>query len=113
MFAQAFLHKPKLAFIDEPLINLDPIIQDRVKNFLLSEVKKGHTIFLSTHILEVAEEICDEVAILYKGKKIYDGKPKKDLPKFFLKEVEQMEKKKISNFNDSKKSLRKSNTSGQ
>lgn len=93
MFAQAFLHKPKLAFIDEPLINLDPIIQNSVKDFLLDEVKKGHTIFFSTHILEVAEEICNEVAILHQGKMIYLGKPKKDLSKFFLKEVENLNKK--------------------
>jgi len=57
MFAQAFLHEPKLAFIDEPLINLDPVIQRKVKDFLLSYVKKGGTIFFSTHVLEIAGEI--------------------------------------------------------
>lgn len=93
MFAQAFMHKPKLAFIDEPLINLDPIIQKSVKDFLLDEVKKGHTIFFSTHILEIAEEICDKVAILHLGNLIYVGKPKKDLTRFFLKEVENLKKK--------------------
>ena len=96
MFAQAFLHKPKLAFIDEPLINLDPIIQKNVKDFLLDEVKKGHTIFFSTHILEVAEEICNEVAILHQGKMIYLGKPKKNLPGFFLSEVKRLNKGKAS-----------------
>lgn len=87
MFAQAFLHKPKLAFIDEPLINLDPVIQNKIKKYLKDYVKKGNTIFLSTHILEIAQEICSEIAIISKGKIRYNGKVKKNLDKFFLKSV--------------------------
>lgn len=87
MFAQAFIHEPSLAFIDEPLINLDPVVQRKIKDFLLSYVKKGNTIFLCTHILEIAEEICDNVCILNKGKLLYQGKPKKNLESFFLKSV--------------------------
>ena len=67
MFTQAFIHEPALALIDEPLINFDPIMQDLVKEYLAGYVKKGKTIFISTHILEVAEEICSEFAILHKG----------------------------------------------
>ena len=74
MFAQAFLHEPKLALIDEPLINLDPVMQRKVKNFLRDYVKDGNTIFLSTHILEIAEEICSDFAVLHKGKLLYTGK---------------------------------------
>jgi ABC-2 type transport system ATP-binding protein len=91
MFAQAFLHEPKLAFIDEPLINLDPIIQRKVKDYLQNFVKEGGTIFFSTHVLEIAEEICTRIGIIDKGALIYEG-PIKDLKKkrqhledFFLK----------------------------
>jgi ABC-2 type transport system ATP-binding protein len=93
MFAQAFLHEPKLAFIDEPLINLDPIIQRKVKDYLQNFVKEGGTIFFSTHVLEIAEEICTRIGIIDKGALIYEG-PIKDLKKkrqhledFFLKLV--------------------------
>jgi len=74
MFAQAFLHRPVLALIDEPLINFDPIMQERVKEFLAGYVKEGNTIFISTHILEIAEEICSEFAVLHKGKLLSTGK---------------------------------------
>ena len=87
MFSQAFLHEPKTAFIDEPLINLDPIIQSRIKKFLKQKAKSGTTIFLSTHVLEIAQEICSEIAIISKGNIVYDGKVKKDLDEFFLRRV--------------------------
>jgi len=73
MFAQAFIHEPALALIDEPLINFDPIMQDLVKEYLIGYVKSGKTIFISTHILEIAEEICSEFAILHKGKLLHTG----------------------------------------
>ena len=95
MFAQAFLHEPKLAFIDEPLINLDPIIQRKVKDYLKDYVKKGNTIFFSTHVLEIAEEICTHIGVLDRGKLIHEG-PIKDLKRkrqhledFFLKLVKE------------------------
>jgi len=74
MFAQAFLHNPEIALIDEPLINLDPVMQRKVKKFLKDYVARGNTIFLSTHILEIAEEICSDFAILHKGKFLHTGK---------------------------------------
>ena len=73
MFAQAFIHEPALALIDEPLINFDPIMQNVVKEYLAAYVKKGRTIFVSTHILEVAEEICSDFAILHKGTLLHTG----------------------------------------
>jgi ABC-2 type transport system ATP-binding protein len=90
MFTQAFIHEPALALIDEPLINFDPIMQDVVKDYLAGYVKKGKTIFISTHILEVAEEICSEFAILHKGKLLHTGPVAEltgrgeHLPAFFL-----------------------------
>ena len=94
MFAQAFLHKPILALIDEPLINFDPIMQRKVKEFLAGYVKNGGTIFISTHILEIAEEICTGFAILHKGRLLFQGsieelaERKQHLPEFFLSRVQ-------------------------
>jgi ABC-2 type transport system ATP-binding protein len=90
MFSQAFIHEPALALIDEPLINFDPIMQDLVKDYLTGYVKNGRTIFISTHILEVAEEICSGFAILHKGKLLHTGTiaeltgRDEHLPAFFL-----------------------------
>ena len=90
MFTQAFIHEPALALIDEPLINFDPIMQELVKEYLVGYVKSGRTIFLSTHILEVAEEICSGFAILHKGMLLHTGPVAEltargnHLPSFFL-----------------------------
>ena len=73
MFTQAFIHNPTLALIDEPLINFDPIMQREVKDYLSEYVRNGNTIFLSTHILAIAEEICTGFAILHKGKLLHAG----------------------------------------
>ena len=59
--------------IDEPLINLDPVMQRKVKDFLKSYTKDGRTVFISTHILENAQEICDSFAVLHKGSLLYTG----------------------------------------
>jgi ABC-2 type transport system ATP-binding protein len=93
MFAQAFLHRPVLALIDEPLINFDPVMQQKVKEFLKGYVRDGGTIFISTHILEIAEEICTDVAILHRGNLVHAGpvagilEGKKHLTGFFLEAV--------------------------
>ena len=93
MFAQAFIHEPKLAFIDEPLINLDPVIQKKVKNYLKGFVKNSGTIFFSTHVLEIASEICTSIGIIDKGRIIHHGpmksikKRRQKLENFFLKLV--------------------------
>ena len=73
MFTQAFIHEPALALIDEPLINFDPIMQRKVKDYLTEYARCGNTIFISTHILEIAEEICSGFAILHKGKLLHTG----------------------------------------
>lgn len=73
MLTQAFIHEPELALIDEPLINFDPIMQDKVKSFFVSYTKKEKTLFISTHLLDTAEEICTEVAILHLGDLLYTG----------------------------------------
>jgi len=93
MFAQAFIHDPKVAFIDEPLINLDPVIQRKVKDYLKKFVRDGGTIFFSTHVLEIAQEVCTRIGIIDKGSIIYEGpiseirKRRQNLEEFFLKSV--------------------------
>jgi ABC-2 type transport system ATP-binding protein len=65
---QAILHKPKLLILDEPTNGLDPLIQQKLFNTLLSLKKEGTTIFLSSHNLTEVEEFCDRVAIIKEGK---------------------------------------------
>jgi ABC-2 type transport system ATP-binding protein len=67
MITAAFLHEPELVFIDEPLANLDPIMQERVKDYLVDYAGAGNTVFLSTHHVAVAEEICTRVGIVDEG----------------------------------------------
>lgn len=75
MFTQAFIHQPELALIDEPLINFDPIMQRKIKDYLAEYVRSGRTIFISTHILSIAEEICSGFAILHKGRLLHTSTP--------------------------------------
>ncbi len=95
MISQAFIHEPEIAFIDEPLINLDPVMQERVKDHLKRFVRGGGTLFLSTHVLAIAEEICTRIAIIDKGRLIHDGpvsglrRKKKHLDELFLSLVKE------------------------
>jgi ABC-2 type transport system ATP-binding protein len=70
----ALVHEPKVLFLDEPFLDLDPIVQHAMKDYLRSYVKEGGTVFLSTHILEIAEKVCDRAGILYDGRLIACGK---------------------------------------
>jgi ABC-2 type transport system ATP-binding protein len=76
MITQAFLHEPEVVFIDEPLANLDPIVQEHVKEFLTSYRDDGNTIFISTHHIEVAEEMCSRVGIVSGGELIAERRPR-------------------------------------
>ena len=65
----ALIHDPDVIFLDEPTSNLDPSAARNVKNLIIESVKKANkTVFLSTHLLDIAEELCDEIAIINKGK---------------------------------------------
>jgi len=67
MLAQVFIHEPELVFIDEPLVNLDPLMQAKVRDQLREYCEAGNTLFLSTHFLAVAEELCTRVGIIAEG----------------------------------------------
>lgn len=73
MLASAFIHEPQLLFLDEPFINLDPIFQREVREYLLNYVKKGGTVFMCSHILEIAERLCNRAAIISDGRIIKSG----------------------------------------
>jgi ABC-2 type transport system ATP-binding protein len=75
MIAAAFLHDPELVFIDEPLANLDPIIQERVKGYLESYQQAGNTVVLTTHDVDVAAALCSRVAIVNEGALVADVRP--------------------------------------
>ena len=68
MLASAFIHEPKLLFLDEPFINLDPIYQRKLREYLLGLRSEGRTIFMNSHILEIAQRLCQEVIVLHRGR---------------------------------------------
>ena len=73
MLASAFIHRPKLLFLDEPFANLDPIYQRKCRQWLLDHVAEGGTIFLCSHVLEMAERMCNRMAIINDGKVLAAG----------------------------------------
>jgi ABC-2 type transport system ATP-binding protein len=75
MIAGAFLHEPDAVFIDEPLANLDPIIQERVKAHLREYRDAGNTVLLSTHNVEVAASLCSNVGIVSGGELVAEIVP--------------------------------------
>ena len=73
MLASAFIHNPKLLFLDEPFANLDPIYQRKCREWLLDHVAKGGTICLCSHVLEMAERMCNRMAIINHGRVLAAG----------------------------------------
>ena len=71
--AGMFLHSPSILILDEPLTNLDPKSSKLVKELLQDMAGKGVSILFSTHILEIAEKLCQRVLIIHNGKKIAEG----------------------------------------
>lgn len=70
----ALLHEPKLIIMDEPFVGLDPKASHLLKEMMRNHCDNGGAIFFSTHVLEVAEKLCDKVAIIKNGKLIISGK---------------------------------------
>ncbi|MGL4452740.1 MAG: ABC transporter ATP-binding protein [Sarcina sp.] len=73
----ALIHKPKLLILDEPFVGLDPIASHKIKEIMKEMCREGASIFFSTHVLEVAEKICDKIAIIKKGQLVASGDVKK------------------------------------
>ena len=69
----ALLHDPKLILMDEPFVGLDPVAAHTLKQMMREFCEAGGAIFFSTHVLEVAEKLCDRVAIIRQGKLIRAG----------------------------------------
>lgn len=93
----ALIHDPSVWILDEPLTGLDPKASYTLKEMMREHVSNGKTVFFSTHILEVAEKICDKVAIINKGNILFCGtldemrehfKSNESLEKMFLEITE-------------------------
>ncbi|MBQ1371958.1 MAG: ABC transporter ATP-binding protein, partial [Oscillospiraceae bacterium] len=69
----AWLHDPRLILMDEPFVGLDPKASHLLKQMMREHCDRGGAIFFSTHVLEVAEKLCDKVAIIKQGKLIRSG----------------------------------------
>ncbi len=69
----ALLHEPKLILMDEPFVGLDPTAAHQLKTIMREHCDRGGAIFFSTHVLEVAEKLCDKVAIIKGGRLIASG----------------------------------------
>jgi len=85
----ALAHEPKILIMDEPFVGLDPKAVFDIKEVLNEMTKEGKTVFYSTHILDVAEKLCDRVAIIKGGKLVKSGSMKeikgdKSLEKVFM-----------------------------
>ena len=72
-FIATLLHSPQLAILDEPFTGLDPVNINLVKEVMLEEKKKGASIILSTHLMEQAEKLCDQICLISEGEKVLDG----------------------------------------
>lgn len=69
----ALIHEPKLMLLDEPFVGLDPIAARSLRGYLRDICDNGGAVLFSTHVLEVAQKICDEIAIIKKGKLVVQG----------------------------------------
>ncbi len=73
MLSAALMHQPRLLFLDEPFVNLDPLYQRKSRELLVDYVAAGGTIFLCSHILEIAERLCTRFAVIDEGRVLAHG----------------------------------------
>jgi ABC-2 type transport system ATP-binding protein len=71
--AAALIHRPELFLLDEPFEGVDAVGARLMKEILLDQVRHGATVFLTSHVLEVVERLCDQVAIIHQGKLVLKG----------------------------------------
>ena len=92
MIIAALIHNPPAWILDEPMTGLDPTAAYELKQMMIEHAKKGNAVLFSTHVLEVAEKLCDRIMIINHGKNIYQGtveeimakNPGKDLEAIFI-----------------------------
>jgi len=75
VMAAALLHEPEVIIVDEPMVGLDPVAIKMVKELFRQLAAEGVTIFMSTHTLKVAEDICDRIGVIHKGSLVANGTP--------------------------------------
>ncbi len=90
MVVAALVHDPAVWILDEPLIGLDPTSAFELKKMMREHADKGNAVFFSTHVLEVAEKLCDRIAIIDKGKIVFVGTLKKLKDKYDKKDLEKL-----------------------
>ena len=73
-FITAVIHNPDLVILDEPFSGLDPVNVDLMKQTILEQKAAGKTIILSTHQMEIAEKLCDDVCMINRAHKVLDGR---------------------------------------
>lgn len=71
--AAALIHRPELFLMDEPFEGVDAVGARMMKDLLIGQVRQGATVFLTSHVLEVVERLCDTVAIIHEGKLVMEG----------------------------------------
>lgn len=90
MVVAALVHDPDVWILDEPLIGLDPTSAFELKKMMREHADKGNSVFFSTHVLEVAEKLCDKIAIIDKGKVVFIGTLKELKDKYNKKDLEEL-----------------------
>jgi ABC-2 type transport system ATP-binding protein len=73
VFASALLHEPRVLIVDEPTVGLDPASVRKLKNILIDLTRNGTTVFLSTHSLDIVQELASRIGIIHQGKMIGCG----------------------------------------
>jgi ABC-2 type transport system ATP-binding protein len=81
-FVSTVMHEPDLIILDEPFSGFDPINANLIRDEILELKQKGSTIIFSTHRMETVEELCDNIALIHKAKKVLDG-PKRQIKEEF------------------------------
>ena len=74
-FITAVMHKPDILILDEPFSGLDPVNQRLLRDLVLEERRRGATVLFSTHVMEHAEQLCDNIVMVHRGNKVLDGTP--------------------------------------
>lgn len=87
VFARTILHNPRLLFLDEPTANLDPATADEIRELITKLNRNGTTVFLTTHNMEEADELCHRIALLNKGHIVECGSPEELKLKYSKKKV--------------------------